>query len=545
MANTVGELNVEIGANLTRFEKALDKMERSIKGTGKKSEKAAGDSFGKIGGIIAGAFAADRIAAFAMKVIEVRGEFEKFGAVLTNTLGSGSEADEALNMIQDFAAKTPFSVMELTDSFVRLANQGFTPTRQEMVKLGDLAASTGKRFDQLAEAVLDAQVGEFERLKEFGVRAQAAGDKVIFTFKGVTTEVDRTDKSIQSYLLNLGELEGVSGSMEAISQTLAGKVSNLGDNYDRLLNTIGQSSIWGIAVDGLSGMLEVTNDLLVTTPSLLENIGSFFGALTNAPLKLTTENFNALEEAMGRTLKGVEIAQIRTNGFTKEQKEAILAIKAGTYEANANADATNEEADATDKATEGIKKKTKATKEQIEAYHALGQKARAEIDAIDSIEEALFGLKPSGLPTGSVGMEGEDPAVQEGINQMEELIQKSVRVQQELALAAEAGNLFGGVLQSAFEASLINGENFFETFGKGISNMIKQLIAAAAASAVLAVILGGLGFGGGFKANFGAIFGGGEGGSGLGGGAGGFFKLLGTDLVASTGRTNTQIGRVN
>jgi phage tail tape-measure protein len=519
-------------------------MERSIKGTGKKSEKAAGDSFGKIGGIIAGAFAADRIAAFAMKVIEVRGEFEKFGAVLTNTLGSGSEADEALNMIQDFAAKTPFSVMELTDSFVRLANQGFTPTRKEMVKLGDLAASTGKGFNQLAEAVLDAQVGEFERLKEFGIRAQAAGDKVIFTFKGVTTEVDRTDKSIQSYLLNLGEIEGVSGSMGAISETLAGKVSNLGDNYDRLLTTIGRSSIWGIAVDGLSGMLEVTNDLLVTTPSLIENIGSFFSALTNAPLKLTTENFNALEEALGRTLKGVEIAQIRTNGFTKEQKEAILAIKAGTYEANANADANKDEADAIDETTESTKNKTEATKEQIEAYHALGRKARAEIDAIASIEKDLFDLKPSGLPTGSVGMEGEDPAIQEGIDQMEELIQKSVRVQEELAYAAEIGNVFGGVLQNAFEASLINSENFFDVLADGLKKMIAQLAAAAATAAILAGILGIFGIGGGFTKAFGTIFsGGGGGGGGTAGSFGGLFQLRGTDLVSSGDRTTSQQGR--
>ena len=539
MANTVGELNVEIGANLTRFEKALDKMERSIKGTGKKSEKAAGVSFGKIGGIIAGAFAADRIAAFAMKVIEVRGEFEKFGAVLTNTLGSGSEADEALNMIQDFAAKTPFSVMELTDSFVRLANQGFTPTRQEMVKLGDLAASTGKRFDQLAEAVLDAQVGEFERLKEFGVRAQAAGDKVIFTFKGVTTEVDRTDKSIQSYLLNLGELEGVSGSMEAISETLAGKVSNLGDNYDRLLNTIGQSSVWGTAVDGLSGMLEVTNDLLVTTPSLLENIASFFSALTNAPLKLTTENFNALEEAIDRTLTGVEIAQIRTNGFTKEQKEAILAIKAGTYEANANADATNEEADAIDRATQSIKKKTEATKADIEAYHALGQKARAEIDAINS----MSGIDYDQGPLGVVAME-EDPAMEEALAQMDALIDKSQRMQEELAYAAEIGNVFGGVLQNAFEASLINSENFFDVLADGLKKMIAQLAAAAATAAVLAGILGIFGIGGGFTKAFGAIFsGGGSGGGGTAGSFGGLFQLRGTDLVASTTRTNTQLGR--
>jgi len=59
-----------------------------------------------------------------------------------------------------------------------------------MVKLGDLASSTGKSFDQLAEAVLDAQTGEFERLKEFGIKASANGDKVTFSFKEQKTTVE-------------------------------------------------------------------------------------------------------------------------------------------------------------------------------------------------------------------------------------------------------------------------------------------------------------------------------------------------------------------
>ena len=52
------------------------------------------------------------------------------------------------------ASKTPFAVVELTQAFVKLANQGFRPTTDELRKLGDLASSTGKQFDQLAEAII-------------------------------------------------------------------------------------------------------------------------------------------------------------------------------------------------------------------------------------------------------------------------------------------------------------------------------------------------------------------------------------------------------
>lgn len=101
----------------------------------------------------------------------------------------------------------------LTGVFVKLANAGFRPTGQQMTKLGDLASSTGKQMDQLAEAIIDAQTGEFERLKEFGIRAKDAGDSVIFTYKGVQTTVEKTSGSIRDYIVSLGDAEGVSGSM--------------------------------------------------------------------------------------------------------------------------------------------------------------------------------------------------------------------------------------------------------------------------------------------------------------------------------------------
>jgi ElaB/YqjD/DUF883 family membrane-anchored ribosome-binding protein len=128
---------------------------------------------------------------------------------------------------------------------------------EEMTALGDVASSTGKSFDQLTEAALDAMTGEFERLKEFGIRAASEGDKVQFTFKGVTTEVKKTDTAIKDYLISLGQAEGVSGSMAAISETVGGKISNLGDNIDQLQLAIGNqtSGVFAATVDWLSAFV--------------------------------------------------------------------------------------------------------------------------------------------------------------------------------------------------------------------------------------------------------------------------------------------------
>lgn len=224
----------------------------------KKSEtafKKMGDTGSKAMGFIGTAIAAIGISALAKQIFDVTAEFQKLGAVLTNTLGSKSLAQQALNDIKLFASQTPFSVQELTASFVKLANQGFRPTLVELRKLGDIASSQGKSFDQLTEALIDAQTGEFERLKEFGIRAAKEGNNVTFTFKGVQTQTEFTNEAIRKYILSLGEAEGVSGSMAAISKTLGGQVSNLGDSFDSLWNGLGQAS---------SGILSYVMERLAT-----------------------------------------------------------------------------------------------------------------------------------------------------------------------------------------------------------------------------------------------------------------------------------------
>ena len=50
------------------------------------------------------------------------------------------------------------------------------------------------------EAVADAAVGEFERLKEFGIKAKSEGDKVTFLFKGVSTTVGKNAAEIETFL---------------------------------------------------------------------------------------------------------------------------------------------------------------------------------------------------------------------------------------------------------------------------------------------------------------------------------------------------------
>jgi len=246
------KLNVDIVAQLKDFNKAMTELKSEVDGISKSVTKSNDESiastkkmsgaFSDVGKTLAGVFAVDQLISFGKSILATTVEFQKMEAVLSTALGSNSAAKSAMDQIVDFASTTPFQVDELTDSFVKLANRGFVPTMEQMRQMGDVASSVGKSFDQLTEAILDAQTGEFERLKEFGVKASAQGDVVQFTFKGITTEVAKSDKAIQEYILSLGNLQGVAGSMEAISKTTGGMISNLEDNITQLFKNIGESS---------------------------------------------------------------------------------------------------------------------------------------------------------------------------------------------------------------------------------------------------------------------------------------------------------------
>ncbi len=329
-----GELDWKATIDDRDFMSRFDQMERKINNFSNNVQNNGSkiDSFFKTAGAaVAGYLSLQAFGDFTRKIIEVSSEFQKFEAVLTNTLGSNALANSVMDQIQDFAAKTPFGVRELTDAFVKLANQGFVPSGKQMRMLGDLAASTGKSFNQLAEAILDAQTGEYERLKEFGIKARDAGDKVIFTFKGVKTEVDKSSTAIRNYITNLGDAEGVSGSMAAISKTLGGQISNLEDNWDKLLKTIGEGTtgVFSDAISVLSQMLEAVTEYIEKVNIAneydlkpVESSSAKFFAGPLGGLLSTMESFNA----EGQT----DFIQNLREGLTKENNLFIAGAKSLT-----------------------------------------------------------------------------------------------------------------------------------------------------------------------------------------------------------------------
>lgn len=256
-----------------RIKGDADSLARELNRT-KKELSSFQRGIGTIAKASAALFAVDAVVGFGKAVFNTTAEFQKFEAVLSNSLGSSVAAKRELSQIQEIAKTMPFSVAELSGAFIKLNNQGLKPSGEELKNLADVAAFTGKGIDQLAEAVLDAGTGEFERLKEFGIKAKSVGDKVVFTFRGQATEIDKTSKAINEYIIGLGDLKGVQGATEAISRTLGGQVNNLGDAFDQLAVALGN-----LLNGPAAGAVGFLSNLLTETTGVVKNIQAVLGTV--------------------------------------------------------------------------------------------------------------------------------------------------------------------------------------------------------------------------------------------------------------------------
>ena len=256
--NVIAELLVEIGLDTkdaeksaARISKQLDKVEKSGEGAAKGAKKAKVslgalnkefDLVGKFAGAAKTAIfgVAGVLQGLGVAVIGTGASFEKLRAQLKTATGSAQGAEKALAFIKDFAKNTPFQVGTITEAFVKLTNLGLEPSERALTSYGDTASAMGKSLDQMVEAVADATTGEFERLKEFGIKSKSEGDRVTFTFRGVATEVGKNTEEINEFLIGLGE-NNFAGAMADQMGTLGGIMSNLKDAFTEFLLTVAES----------------------------------------------------------------------------------------------------------------------------------------------------------------------------------------------------------------------------------------------------------------------------------------------------------------
>lgn len=209
-----------------------------------------------------GAVAGFGLAELGRNVINAQREFDVLNAQLVTATGSMSGASAALKQLQGFAKETPYGLSQAVEGFAKLNNLGLTPSIDSLESFGNTASAMGKDLMQMIEAVADATTFEFERLKEFGIKARQEKNKVAFTFQGITTEVAKNAKEIEQYLLRIGEVQ-FAGAMATRMATLDGAISSLGDSWNAFLLSLGNAKIGDISfIDLATSAVRTMSDAL-------------------------------------------------------------------------------------------------------------------------------------------------------------------------------------------------------------------------------------------------------------------------------------------
>lgn len=309
--------SASVGIN--KAAQSLDKFQKeasSIQGIA----GSLSSGFSTLAKLAGGLFAGVSIAAFAGKLVSVQREFDVLNSSLITITGSSANAEKELAWIKEFAAETPFSLAEVTQAFIKMKSLGLDASKESLTSYGNTASAMGKSLNQMIEAVADASTGEFERLKEFGIKAKQNGDQVSLTFQGVTTSIKNNAESISQYLTNIGN-KNFFGAMEERAKTLDGAISNLGDTWDELFRTINQNNTGGLIYDSVKLASGAISDLI-----------SVIRAMNSAYAEGTQESgaFASIQGGISSALDAVAIVATRVKfGITAIGKElGALAAQA-------------------------------------------------------------------------------------------------------------------------------------------------------------------------------------------------------------------------
>jgi len=268
-----GTLEVEMFANIARLTNDMNQA-KGVVGNSMTSVERSVESAKKV---LATLGLGLSVGVLVNKFQQVAVETDKLRGNLVTVTGSTDAAGIAFDNLTKFAAKTPFTLDQSVNAFIKLKALGLDPSERALNSYGNTASAMGKSMSQMIEAVADAATNEFERLKEFGIKAKQQGDNVTFTFQGVSTTVKKNSEDIQQYLLDIGETK-FGDAMANQMERLPGLLSNLEDNVDALFRKMadeGGTAIFGKGIKASSdavALLTKNTDLIYDAVILLAGV---------------------------------------------------------------------------------------------------------------------------------------------------------------------------------------------------------------------------------------------------------------------------------
>ena len=349
-------------------QQALGRLQGQLTGLQKSSF-----GLGKAAKLAGAAFAAIGTAKLVGGLINTIRTFEDLQATLKTVQGSTEAAATAFDLIRKFTAGTTFQLAEVSEGFITLRNAGLNPTQQMMTNLGNIAAGMGKRFDDVARAVFNATTGEFEMLKQLGIKVRVQGDKLEAQFRGTTIKLNNNAEEILGLLEKIGA-EDFEGAIEERANTLSGAFSNFSDAIAETAMKLGEGGLKDELTAAARGLTAFVNENEAAIASIGKFLGTTVGLLIDA-LGLIASAFISVANGVGGVVDAiVDFGQtvIQYIPFINKQNKALDATHRAlmtTDEAYRGVnEAIRDNKKTTHESTQTTKKNTDETKKAITTY---------------------------------------------------------------------------------------------------------------------------------------------------------------------------------
>ena len=238
--------------------------------------------------LISGGISAIKSGGVAM--MDQAGKLEQYRNTLNVVMKDSKKAAEAYTWAVNYANKTPYETDEVVDATVKLTSYGMEA--QKVLPLtGDMAAAMGKSIDQATEAIADAQTGELERLKEFGITKDMI--------------VEQAGKRLQGIEVvnNKGQITNQRAFNAALFSLMQERYKGAMDIQSKSYNGL-KSTITGVMKNTIAGMAGIAQDGSIVEGSAFDYVRQKMGLLAD---KLQTMQSDGTMEALSQ--KALQFAQ--------------------------------------------------------------------------------------------------------------------------------------------------------------------------------------------------------------------------------------------
>lgn len=281
----------------------------------------------RVTGVIAAAYST---ATSARALLDNQKMVDRWNAQMRVAAGGTEEARVKMGELNQMADETGTRIDELVLGFTRLSNLGLNPSEDALLSYMNTSRAMGKSLEQFIEAVADASVAEFERLKEFGIKARNEGETIKFTFQGITTEVANSASAIQDYLIGLGENQ-FAGIVDEQADQVEAALNRMENQWIKTLQTINEGGLGDAmkatieagteALGGFTTFIQEEGETIVDVGLL---IASVFGARMLGSVAATTQAFLIHQAAQTRVIA----RYAAMNGITRMTAHRLVAVGA-------------------------------------------------------------------------------------------------------------------------------------------------------------------------------------------------------------------------